>query len=132
MIRRPPGSTRTDTRFPDATLVRSSPWRSLRKLPKIDAETTRSVHQRPLQIDCLVAGDRLGDGNVDHGAPAPRHPPVEATLGAEVARAPAADRPHPAIAVGWHAAPLQVAEHGGAGLRAGRPGDAGSEIVAEA
>src|SRR3546814_3797106 len=87
MIRRPPGSTRTDTRFPDATLVRSSPLRSLRKLPKIDAETTRSVHQRPLQIDCLVAGDRLGDGNVDHGAPAPRHHPVEATLGVEVDRA---------------------------------------------
>src|SRR3546814_20609227 len=112
MIRRPPGSTRTDTRFPDATLVRSSPWRSLRKLPKIDAETTRSVHQRPLQIDCLVAGDRLGDGNVDHGAPAPRHHPVEATLGDEVDRAHAEDRRHQAIAVGWHAAALQVAEHG--------------------
>src|SRR3546814_5023182 len=36
------------------------------------------------------------------------------------------------IAVGWHAAALQVAEHGDAGLRAGRPGDAGGEIVADA
>src|SRR3546814_7871690 len=65
MIRRPPRSTRTDTRFPYTTLFRTS----RRAAPHAGRSARRRLGAEPLLVDGVVAavGLHLGQGGIHLG-----------------------------------------------------------------
>src|SRR3546814_3813844 len=57
MIRRPPRSTRTDTRFPYTTLFRSGPLEGCRRAA-VDGSDGGRGHRRRRRLRCRGSGDR--------------------------------------------------------------------------
>src|SRR3546814_4395194 len=59
MIRRPPRSTRTDTRFPYTTLFRSAALPSGSSMPESVATQLRSLSRRRVPRSRLIAGEPM-------------------------------------------------------------------------